>query len=91
MQQELMHQFFTRYNKARTRREKALAVYNALIVALPREQIADYLGEEGEAFLAFIRTLQNEDADVGTAVAREQDAPSEAYLAALVEKLTSLD
>ena len=50
-----------------------------------------FLGEEGEAFLAFIHTLQNEDADVGTAVAREQDAPSEEYLAALVKKLTSLD
>ena len=87
MQQELMHQFFTRYNQAKTRREKALAVYNALIVALPREQVPDFLGEKGEAFLTFIRTMQNEDADVGTAVAREQDAPSEEYLAALVKKL----
>ena len=87
MQQELMHQFFTRYNQAKTRREKTLAVYNALIVALPREQVPDFLGEKGEAFLAFIRTLQNEDADVGTAVAREQDAPSEEYLAAIVKKL----
>ena len=87
MQQELMHQFFTRYNQAKTRREKALAVYNALIVALPREQVPDFLGEEGEAFLTFIRTMQNEDADVGTAVAWEQDAPSEEYLAAIVKKL----
>ena len=90
MQQELMHQFFTRYNQAKTRREKALAVYNALIAALPREQVPEFLGAEGESFLAFIRTLQNEDADIGTAVAREQDAPSEAYLSALCEKLKSL-
>lgn len=90
MEQALIHQFFTRYNKAETRREKALALYNAMTVALAPDQIPDFLGEEGEAFLTFIRTLQNEDADVGTAIAREEDAPSEACLAALAKKLADL-
>ena len=90
MRQELMHQFFTRYNKAETRREKALALYNALTVALAPDRIPDFLGEEGASFLTYIRTLQNEDSDVGTAVAREEDAPSEACLAALAKKLADL-
>ncbi len=91
MQQALLEQFLTRSETARTRREKALAIYNALTVALPPEELGAFLGEEGEAFLAFIRTMQNEDADTGTTLAREEDAPTEEYLSSLRDKLAALD
>ena len=90
MQSELVNQFLNRYELAQSRRGKALALYNALVAAVPQDQILDFLGQEGDAFLSFVRTLQNEDADIGTAVAREADAPSLEYLAALAEKLTNL-
>ncbi len=88
---ELVNLFLDRYALARTRRGKALALYNAVVAAVPADRVRDFLGEGGDDFLYFIRTLQNEDADIGTAVAREADAPSEAYLSALREKLIRLD
>lgn len=82
-----MQQFLTRYEAAATRRERALALYNALTVAVPFPQVHSVLGPQANAFLSFIRTLKNEDSDASTNLAREKDAPSEEYLAALYEKL----
>ena len=90
MHPERMNQFLTRYERAETRRDKALAVYDALIAAVPADQLPAFLGEGGDAFLTFVHTLQNEDADIGTAVAREDEAPDEEYLSALAEKLKAL-
>ena len=89
MDTQIVARFVTAYVIAPTRREKALALYNAVVAAMPKEEVPAFLGEEGEGFLAFIRTMQNEDSDISTAVACEQDAPSEEYLAALLEKLTA--
>ena len=90
MQKKLMQQFLTRYETAATRREKALALYNAVTVAVPFDEVHDVLGDQADGFLSFIRTLEDEDSDVSTAVAYEKDAPSEEYLLALYEKLKSL-
>ena len=87
MQKELMEQFLARYERAQSRRGKALALYNALSVAVPLSEAHATLGAEANDFLSFIRTLQDEDSDVSTAVAYEKDAPSEAYLSTLYEKL----
>ncbi len=90
MNKALAEQFFTRYEEAATRREKALALYNAMIVSMPKEEIPSFLGDAGDAFLAFIRTLQNEDSDISTSVAREKDAPCKRYLNNLYAKLKAL-
>ena len=90
MNSELVQQFLTRYETADTRREKALALYNAVITAMPCSEAQAFLGEEGAGFLAFVRTLQAEDSDVSTAFAREEDAPSEEYLADLFEQVKAL-
>ncbi len=90
MNPELMSQFLTHYAAAKTPRKKALAVYNAVVTAVPRDQLAAFLGDGGDAFLSYIRTLQNEDSDVGTALASPDAAPPEAYLASLIDKLSAL-
>ena len=90
MNPALAQQFLTRYETAATRREKALALYNALTVAVPFSEVHAVLGAQANAFLSFIRTLKDEDSDVSTSLAREQDAPSEEYLAALYQKLKAL-
>ena len=87
MNPALAQQFLTRYETAATRREKALALYNAVAVAVPSCHIRSFLGAEADGFLSFIHVLQNEDSDDSTAVACETDAPSEAYLSTLYEKL----
>ena len=90
MNPALAQQFLTRYETAATRREKALALYNALTVAVPFSKVHAVLGAQANDFLSFIRVLKNEDSDGSTAVAYEKDAPSEAYLSTLYEKLKSL-
>lgn len=87
MNAAILNQFLNRYETAVTRREKALALYNAVTVAVPTPHVKSFLGNQGEGFLAFIRVLKDEDADVSTAIAYEKDAPSEEYLAGLYEKL----
>lgn len=84
-----MKPFLAEYETAATRREKALALYNAVTVAVPFPHIRSFLGPEADEFLSFVRVLKNEDSDVSTAVANETDAPSEAFLSALYEKLRS--
>ncbi len=90
MNKALAEQFFARYEEATTRREKALALYNAMVVSMPKEEIPAFLGDTSDAFLAFIRTLQNEDSDVSTAVAYEKDAPCKRYLNTLYTRLKAL-
>jgi|GEM_PF-2510715 len=87
MNEKRMQQFLSRYEEAGTRREKTMAVYNAMAAAMPQERMKDFIGAGADAFLSFVKTMQNEDSDAGTAVAREKDAPCLRYLAALVEKL----
>ena len=90
MNPKVLKRFLTKYENATTGRDKALALFNALAVAVPAQEIPAFLGDAGDAFIAFIRTMQNEDSDVSTAVAYEKDAPGEAYLNALYEKLKAL-
>ena len=90
MNKALAEQFLTRYEEAATRREKALALYNAMVVSMPKEAFPAFLGDASDAFLAFIKTLQNEDADISTAVAYEKDAPCKRYLNTLYKKLKAL-
>ena len=90
MNQALLKQFLTRYETADSRRDKTLALYNAVGVAVPFSEVHAFLGSEAKGFLAFVRTLKNEDSDVGTAIAYEKDAPSQEYLSALYEKLKAL-
>ena len=90
MNKALVQQFLTRYETAATRREKALAIYNAVTVAVPFQEVHPFLGAQANGFLSFIRTLKDEDSDISTAIAYEKDAPSEEYLAALYEKLKAL-
>lgn len=80
-------QFLTRYETAATRLEKTLALYNAVAVTVPFDEVRAFLGPEADGFLSVIQTLKNEDADISTAFAHEEDAPSEEYLAALYEQL----
>ena len=90
MNKALAEQFLTRYEEAATRREKALALYNAMVVSMPKEEFPAFLGDASDAFLAFIKTMQNEDADISTAVAYEKDAPCKRYLNTLYKKLKAL-
>ena len=90
MNKALAEQFLTRYEEAATRREKALALYNAMVVSMPKEAFPAFLGDASDAFLAFIKTLQNEDADISTAVAYEKDAPCKRYLNTLYTHMERL-
>ena len=82
MPASLLSQFLLRYEQADTLPEKALALYNGGLSRL--------LGENAAPFLAYIQALQQEDADVGHALAHLQDAPSSALLESLYEKLRTL-
>ena len=90
MNPALAQQFLTRYETAATRSEKALALYNAIAVAVPFSEVHAFLGAQANDFLSFIRILKNEDSDDSTAIAYEKDAPSEEYLDALYQKLKAL-
>ena len=87
MDREIADRFLDLYEAALTRREKALALYNAVTVALPAEDIPAFLGEGGNDFLSFIRVMQNEDSDQSAAVAYERDAPPAEYLDDLYARL----
>ena len=90
MSEAILNQFLTRYETADTRREKALAIYNAVKVAVPFQELHKFLGSEDKGFLSFIKTMQDEDSDVSTAIAREEDAPRAEYLEGLYNKLKAL-
>ena len=90
MNQARVQQFLTRYETAASPRDKALAIYNAMVAGVPANHYRDFLGADADAFLTFIKALQNEDSDAGATLAYPQDAPAEDYLAALYEKLKPL-